>query len=602
MDLTGGLPVEFDLAVLEPPPDDRWYGENHALWLWDEERSLGIHLYLKTLGHMGLYRLRRETINVHLADGTVLMSETDGPGAVEPRVARGANLEMRCIEPFTRWSYRFDATAQPTSAAQMREGLLRHMPLVPLAFELEGTMALPPALTGSLGLGERTEWAREFFGARRYEQFIRAEGTIRVDGGELPFAGVGMRTHRVGGRNLTDFPGHTWMMGLFPSGRAFCVNRICGGDGVSQWEEGYVSDGSSLHPAQAGSMTLCSTELPGEALTLEIESDGARALDDRRHAAGDELHDAHARGPLPLLLGDRRLARRQPDHAAGPRRLRVGRRARRRHGRALGAHRRAARSGRGRELSEPDRRLAGRVAVVTGASRGLGSAIAAACAGAGAEVALIARGAEALDGVAASIGAAAGSFPADVADPASVRRAFAAIGERHGRVDLLVNNAGGGAPKALERLSDAELEAQVATNLLGPLHCIRAALPLLRAAGGGDVVNISSVAVLNPYPLMWLYSAAKAALELASTGLADELRADDVRVSVLRSGSIGGTAFQEGWDADERDRAFALASAQGRARFAGGAPVSPDLLAGWVVEIAALPREARAGLVELRPR
>lgn len=273
LDLTGGIPNEYDFAVLEAPPDDPWYGENYALWLWDEQRSIGIHLYLKTLAHLGLYRIRRETINVHLPNGTVLMSEVDGPGAVDARRPRGANLELSCIEPFTRWSYRFDATAQPTNAAEMREGLLRHMPLVPLAFELEGKMALPPALTGSFIPGERTEWARQFFGARRYEQFVRAAGTIRTADGELEFSGVGMRTHRVGGRNLTTFPGHTWMMGLFPSGRAFCVQRMCGGDGVVQWEEGYVSDGTALHSARAHAMTPCSTELPGERLTLEIESD-----------------------------------------------------------------------------------------------------------------------------------------------------------------------------------------------------------------------------------------------------------------------------------------------------------------------------------------
>jgi hypothetical protein len=273
MDLTGGMPAEFDLATVKRPEDDLWFGENHALWLWDEQRSLGIHLYLKTLGHLGLYGLRRETINVHLPDGTVLMSESDGPGPVDARVPRGPNLEMRNVEPFTRWEYRFDATAQPTSAEEMHAGLLRHLPLTPLAFELHGTMALPPALTGSFIPGEKTEWARQFFGGRRYEQFIRARGTIRTADGELDFAGVGMRTHRVGGRNLNTFPGHTWMMGLFPSGRAFCVNRMCGADGVAQWEEGYVSDGETLRPARAHEMTACSTALPGEPLTLQIESE-----------------------------------------------------------------------------------------------------------------------------------------------------------------------------------------------------------------------------------------------------------------------------------------------------------------------------------------
>ncbi len=273
MDLTGGLPAEYDLAVVERPEDDIWFGENHALWLWDERNQLGIHLYLKTLGHLGLYELRRETINVHLPDGTVLMSETDGPGPIDRHVPRGANLQMRNLVPFERWSYHFNATAQPTSAAAMHEGPLRHMPLVPLAFDVEGTMALPPALTGTFAPGERTEWARQFFGGRRYEQFIRARGTIIVAGETLEFDGVGMRTHRIGTRNLTKFPGHSWMMGLFPSGRAFCINRNCGADGIAQWEEGYLSDGEALYPAHARELTLISTELPGEALRIEFESE-----------------------------------------------------------------------------------------------------------------------------------------------------------------------------------------------------------------------------------------------------------------------------------------------------------------------------------------
>lgn len=252
-------------------------------------------------------------------------------------------------------------------------------------------------------------------------------------------------------------------------------------------------------------------------------------------------------------------------------------------------------------LSAASGRLDGKVAVVTGASRGLGASIAAALAAEGAQVALLARSAEALAVVATQIGRAAQSFPVDVADGASVRRAFARLAERYARVDVLVNNAGAGEPHTLEELSDEQLQREVATNLLGPLYCISAAMPLLRAAGGGDVVNISSVAVLNPYPTMWLYSASKAALELASVGLVDELRADRIRVSVLRAGSIDGTSFQDCWGEQAKQRAFEIARAAGREAFAGGVPVAPELLARLVIEIVTLPPQARLGLVELRP-
>ncbi len=238
---------------------------------------------------------------------------------------------------------------------------------------------------------------------------------------------------------------------------------------------------------------------------------------------------------------------------------------------------------------------------MTGASRGLGAEIAVALAAQGALVCLLARSAEALEEVAARIGDGAVMVAADVSDPASVAHAFAAIAERHQHIDLLVNNAGAGGPTTLEELTDEQLHAEVGVNFFAPLYCTRSALPLLRAAGGGDVINISSVAVLNPYPTMWLYSAAKAALELASAGLVEELRPDGIRVSVLRVGSIAGTSFQDGWNEERTQRAFELARAEGRERFAGGAPIEPALLASWVVELATLPAHARVGLIDVRP-
>jgi NAD(P)-dependent dehydrogenase (short-subunit alcohol dehydrogenase family) len=247
-------------------------------------------------------------------------------------------------------------------------------------------------------------------------------------------------------------------------------------------------------------------------------------------------------------------------------------------------------------------RLAGKVAVVTGASRGLGVRIAAAFAEEGADVALLARSGDRLAAAALDIGERAHPFATDVADPASVAETFAAVGARYGRVDVLVNNAAVGSPQTLEELTDAGLAAELATNFAGPLYCTRAALPLFRAAGGGDVINLSTVAVQNPYPTMWLYSATKAARETASIGLAEELRPDGVRVMVLRVGSFAGTAFQDAWSPERKERAEKTAHQAGRERFAGEGRVSQDLIAGWAVEIAAMPGEARVGLLEVRPR
>jgi NADP-dependent 3-hydroxy acid dehydrogenase YdfG len=248
------------------------------------------------------------------------------------------------------------------------------------------------------------------------------------------------------------------------------------------------------------------------------------------------------------------------------------------------------------------RRLAGKVVVVTGGSRGLGARVVAACAAEGAEVAALARDARRLRALTDEIGASATGFATDVADSGSVGAAFTAIGERYGRIDVLVNNAAIGSPHTIEEVTDDDLSCELRTNVAGPITCIRAALPLLRAAGGGDVINISTVAVANPYPAMWLYSATKAALEAASVGLAAELRSDHVRVSVLRAGSIADSSFQESWPQERRLRAEEEARSAGRERFAGAGRTSPDLLAECVVQIATMPPEARVGVLEVRPR
>jgi hypothetical protein len=266
-----GLPDSADLSVPRPLTDDQYFGENHALWVWDEQHGIGFHLYLKTLGHIDKYRLRRETINVHLPDGTVLMSEQDGPGTVDPRVARGSNLECECIEPFERWEFRYDATAQATSAAEMRAGLLRYMPLTPLAFSLE-TVMVAPALTTETYV-KRPQWTSGDFDEVRYEQLLHATGTVTTAAGEFEVSGGGMRTHRVGKRNTGILPGHSWQTATFSDGRAFSSRRWCGIDGVSQWEESFVEKDGVRVPAKIVAAPVFSGALPGEPFEIQLESE-----------------------------------------------------------------------------------------------------------------------------------------------------------------------------------------------------------------------------------------------------------------------------------------------------------------------------------------
>ncbi len=126
---------------------------------------------------------------------------------------------------------------------------------------------------------------------------------------------------------------------------------------------------------------------------------------------------------------------------------------------------------------------------------------------------LLARGEVRLKALQDALGPTVTGVPTDVSDPDSVRAAFALIAERFGKLDILINNAGIQRPCAIESLGDQEITAQVGTNLLGPIYTCRAAIPLLRAAGGGEIINTSSEATIEVFPFQSMYSVTKAGLE-----------------------------------------------------------------------------------------
>jgi NAD(P)-dependent dehydrogenase (short-subunit alcohol dehydrogenase family) len=217
--------------------------------------------------------------------------------------------------------------------------------------------------------------------------------------------------------------------------------------------------------------------------------------------------------------------------------------------------------------------LEGKVAVVTGASAGSGLGIAARFADEGASVCLLARDAERLERVADEMAGDARAIACDVGDPDSVATAFAQIADAFGRVDILVNNAAVYRPCRVERLSDQDIQRQVSTNLLGPIYTCRAAIPLLRAAGGGDIVNTSSESTLHPFPMLSIYVATKAALEAFGSVLADELVDDGIRVTTLVQGTAvgaGGGSADFQWDPDHLAEAVTLWTERGLMQTAQG--------------------------------
>ena len=186
--------------------------------------------------------------------------------------------------------------------------------------------------------------------------------------------------------------------------------------------------------------------------------------------------------------------------------------------------------------------LVGQVALITGAGRGIGAAIAAKIAAMGAAVVLAGRTREPLESTADAIVKAGGQAEAVVCDVmhlSSVEALAAHIDKTLGRLDILVNNAGiGGFGGPLHQLPSESWDEVLNTNLRGVYFCIRAFAPLMIRARTGHIINISSLAGKNALPNGAAYAASKWGLNGLSYSVAEELRTYNIRVSVVCPGSV----------------------------------------------------------------
>jgi len=201
--------------------------------------------------------------------------------------------------------------------------------------------------------------------------------------------------------------------------------------------------------------------------------------------------------------------------------------------------------------------LKGRVAVVTGGTKGIGFAIARALAAEGASVAISGRDTAALAYASSRLADEAGAdrvtaIEADMRSYDSVEALMAGAVRTFGGIDILINNAGVGIFRNVADLTVDEWHTVIDTNLTGVFYGCRASIPHLRRRGGGWIINISSLAGKNSFIGAAAYCASKAGLNAFSESLMQEVRYDNIRVSYIMPGSVrtgfGGHADDEGGD------------------------------------------------------
>jgi NAD(P)-dependent dehydrogenase (short-subunit alcohol dehydrogenase family) len=188
-----------------------------------------------------------------------------------------------------------------------------------------------------------------------------------------------------------------------------------------------------------------------------------------------------------------------------------------------------------------------KVALITGASRGIGRATAVSLARGGYRLALAARGPTALEAVGHEMRAAGAEVlpvPTDVSDEAAVRDLVARTLERFGRIDSLVNGAGYGRFAPIETSDSADWHTTIGANLTGIYFCCKHVVPVMLAQGAGQIVNVLSVAAKEPFPNSTAYCASKFGAYGLTLALAAEVRRRGIRVTAFLPGSVD-TPF---WD------------------------------------------------------
>lgn len=235
----------------------------------------------------------------------------------------------------------------------------------------------------------------------------------------------------------------------------------------------------------------------------------------------------------------------------------------------------------------------GKIVVITGASSGLGEAAARQLTNDGAKVVLAARRIDRLKALAGDLGiACADAVETDVTDADQVKALVDGVVERHGRVDVMLNNAGLMPQSPLEKLRIDEWERMIDVNIKGVLYGIAAALPHMKAQKAGHIINVSSVAGHKVRPGSSVYAATKAAVRMLSEGLRQEVKPYNIRTTIVSPGALQSELPQSVRDAE---------SAKGITAFYDEFAISADSFARVVAFAISQPEDVDINEILFRP-
>lgn len=238
MPLSNTAPLDPGLDLPHGVFDEPGLVENYQ-WLAMSSQGVGLICHLGT--HVDDGRLWHALSAISLPTGEVYVSKAVGP-APDAASAGTALSHLRCEVPFGRWRHVADAGFQPTTFAELADGLLPDRPTVPVQIDVAFDMAGP--VWDPAGSDSQPEW-----GSFHLEQGLTIEGTVTIAGTEMQLDGFGFRDHSRGHRDLRNVSHSFWCNGVFPSGRTFCTLRVVNRDGGTESRAATIDPDGTILPA-----------------------------------------------------------------------------------------------------------------------------------------------------------------------------------------------------------------------------------------------------------------------------------------------------------------------------------------------------------------